>query len=81
MPICMAKTQMSFSGDPKLKGAPSGFDLRISDVRASVGAGFICPLVGASPAMRFLRQSPHRLHLSAFVAALDSKQGAGRRKA
>lgn len=46
LPICMAKTQYSFSASADLKGAPSGFTLPIRDVRASVGAGFLIPLVG-----------------------------------
>ena len=46
LPICMAKTQYSFSSDASAKGAPSGFVLPIRDVRASVGAGFLYPLVG-----------------------------------
>lgn len=43
----MSKTQYSFSDNPDLKGAPTGFILPIRDVRASIGAGFIYPLVGA----------------------------------
>ena len=46
LPICMAKTHLSLSHDPSLKGAPKGFILPIRDVRASVGAGFIYPLIG-----------------------------------
>ena len=46
LPICMAKTQYSFSADASARGAPSGFVLPIRDVRASVGAGFLYPLVG-----------------------------------
>lgn len=46
LPICMAKTQYSFSADASAKGAPSGFVLPIRDVKASVGAGFLYPLVG-----------------------------------
>ncbi|CAL8463472.1 g3006 [Coccomyxa elongata] len=46
LPICMAKTQYSFSADAAVKGAPSGFVLPIRDLRASVGAGFLIPLVG-----------------------------------
>lgn len=42
----MAKTHLSLSHDPALKGRPTGFTLPIRDVRASVGAGFIYPLVG-----------------------------------
>ena len=45
-PICMAKTHLSFSSDPKAKNAPSGFTLPITDIRAAVGAGFLYPLVG-----------------------------------
>ncbi|MBN2541413.1 formate--tetrahydrofolate ligase [bacterium] len=46
LPVCMAKTHLSLSHDPNLKGAPRDFILPIRDVRASVGAGFIYPLVG-----------------------------------
>ena len=46
LPICMAKTHLSMSHDPAIKGAPTGFILPIRDVRASIGAGFIYPLVG-----------------------------------
>ncbi|MDL1902215.1 formate--tetrahydrofolate ligase [Anaerolineae bacterium CFX9] len=46
LPICMAKTHLSLSHDPSLKGAPKGFTLPIREVRASVGAGFIYPICG-----------------------------------
>ncbi|XP_009951901.1 PREDICTED: monofunctional C1-tetrahydrofolate synthase, mitochondrial, partial [Leptosomus discolor] len=46
LPICMAKTHLSLSHQPERKGVPTGFILPISDVRASIGAGFIYPLVG-----------------------------------
>ncbi len=46
LPLCMAKTHLSLSHDPTLKGAPSGFTLPVREVRASVGAGFIYPLCG-----------------------------------
>jgi len=42
----MAKTHLSLSHDPAMKGVPTGFVLPIRDLRASVGAGFIFPLVG-----------------------------------
>ena len=58
LPICMAKTHLSLSHDPKLKGAPSGFTLPIREVRASVGAGFIYPLLGEMRTMPGL--SSHR---------------------
>eukprot|EP00877_Chromochloris_zofingiensis_P000246 jgi/Chrzof1/10221/Cz04g33040.t1 len=58
LPICMAKTQYSFSHDATLKGAPSGFTLPIRDVRASVGAGFVYPLVGNMMTMPGLPTRP-----------------------
>ena len=46
LPICMAKTQYSFSDDPNLIGAPTGFKIVINDVKVSAGAGFIIALAG-----------------------------------
>jgi methylenetetrahydrofolate dehydrogenase (NADP+)/methenyltetrahydrofolate cyclohydrolase/formyltetrahydrofolate synthetase len=46
LPICMAKTAGSLTGDPTIKGAPTGFDLKINDVSLSAGAGFVIPIVG-----------------------------------
>jgi formate--tetrahydrofolate ligase len=65
LPICMAKTHLSLSHDADLKGAPSGFTLPIREVRASVGAGFIYPLVGSMPTMPGLGSSPaaHRIDI------------------
>jgi formyltetrahydrofolate synthetase len=51
LPICMAKTHLSISHDPDVKGAPSGFTLPVREVRASVGAGFIYPLIGTMSTM------------------------------
>jgi formyltetrahydrofolate synthetase len=47
LPICMAKTQYSLSHDPNVRGVPGPFVLPIREIRASVGAGFLYPLVGA----------------------------------
>ncbi|XP_013411639.1 C-1-tetrahydrofolate synthase, cytoplasmic-like [Lingula anatina] len=58
LPICMAKTHLSLSHDPNLKGTPSGFTLPIRDARASVGAGFIYPLVGQMSTMPGLPTRP-----------------------
>jgi formate--tetrahydrofolate ligase len=58
LPICMAKTHLSLSHDPALKGAPSGFTLPVREVRASVGAGFIYPLCGEMSTMPGLPESP-----------------------
>jgi len=57
-PICMAKTPLSISHDPKWKGVPAGYDLPIREVRASVGAGFIYPLCGAIRTMPGLPARP-----------------------
>jgi len=46
LPICMAKTHLSLSDDPSKRGAPVDFDITISDVRISAGAGFIYPITG-----------------------------------
>ncbi|XP_073231403.1 C-1-tetrahydrofolate synthase, cytoplasmic-like [Porites lutea] len=58
LPICMAKTHLSLSHNPELKGCPKGFVLPIRDVRASVGAGFLYPLVGTMSTMPGLPTRP-----------------------
>lgn len=58
LPMCMAKTHLSLSHDPALKGAPTGFTVPIRDVRASVGAGFIYPLLGTMSTMPGLPTRP-----------------------
>lgn len=63
LPICMAKTHLSLSHDPKLKGAPTGFTLPIREVRASVGAGFIYPICGDMRTMPALPEHPAAEHV------------------
>lgn len=58
LPICMAKTHLSLSHDPTLKGRPTDFVVPIRDVRASVGAGFVYPLVGSISTMPGLTTRP-----------------------
>ena len=58
LPICMAKTHLSISDDPLLKGAPQGFEVTVREVRASVGAGFIYPLLGEMSTMPGLGATP-----------------------
>ena len=58
LPMCMAKTHLSISHDPSLKGRPKGFIVPIRELRASVGAGFIYPLVGAMSTMPGLPTRP-----------------------
>lgn len=57
-PICMAKTQYSFSDDPTLIGAPQGFTVTIKNMKVSAGAGFIVALTGAIMTMPGLPKSP-----------------------
>ncbi len=58
LPICMAKTHLSFSHDPSLKGVPKNFRIPIRDIRASVGAGFIYPILGEMSTMPGLPTRP-----------------------
>ena len=58
LPLCMAKTHLSLSHDPKLKGRPTGYTLPIRDIRASVGAGFLYPLCGDMRTMPGLPSVP-----------------------
>ncbi|EKM82679.1 hypothetical protein AGABI1DRAFT_118122 [Agaricus bisporus var. burnettii JB137-S8] len=58
LPICMAKTQYSFSHDPKLKNTPTGFILPIRAVRLSAGAGFLYPILGDMQTMPGLGTRP-----------------------
>lgn len=58
LPINMAKTHLSLSHDPNLKGVPKNFVLPVRDVRASVGAGFLYPLCGIFPTMPGLPSRP-----------------------
>ncbi len=58
LPLCMAKTHLSLSHDPNLKGVPKGFKIPIRDIRASVGAGFLYPLLGEMRTMPGLPTRP-----------------------
>jgi methylenetetrahydrofolate dehydrogenase (NADP+) / methenyltetrahydrofolate cyclohydrolase / formyltetrahydrofolate synthetase len=58
LPLCMAKTHLSLSHDPTLKGVPTGFRVPIRDIRASVGAGFLYPLLGEMRTMPGLPTRP-----------------------
>src|SRR5881275_255105 len=57
-PVCMAKTQYSFSDDPAKLGAPSGFTLQVRDILPSAGAGFVVALAGDIMTMPGLSKSP-----------------------
>ncbi|MDB5550560.1 MAG: formate--tetrahydrofolate ligase family protein, partial [Rhizobium sp.] len=58
LPICMAKTQYSFSTDPNLRGAPEGHTVPVREVRLSAGAGFIVVITGEIMTMPGLPKSP-----------------------
>jgi methylenetetrahydrofolate dehydrogenase (NADP+)/methenyltetrahydrofolate cyclohydrolase/formyltetrahydrofolate synthetase/formate--tetrahydrofolate ligase len=70
LPICMAKTHLSLSHDPNLKGAPTGFTVPVRDIRASVGAGFLYPLLGTMATMPGLSTRPGYYEID-----LDPKTG------
>jgi formate--tetrahydrofolate ligase len=58
LPVCIAKTHLSISADPALKGAPTGHTLDVHEVRASVGAGFVYPICGEMRTMPGLGATP-----------------------
>jgi len=70
LPICMAKTQLSISHDPNLKGAPKGFTVPVREIQASVGAGFLYPLLGEMMTMPGLPTRP-----AFYDVYLDFKTG------
>jgi formate--tetrahydrofolate ligase len=63
LPICVAKTHLSISGDASLKGAPTGHVLKVREVRASVGAGFVYPICGDMRTMPGLGSHPAALNI------------------
>lgn len=70
LPICMAKTSASLTGDPNLKGAPTGFRLVVNDIFLSAGAGFIVPLIGEVSRMPGLPTRP-----AIYDIDIDTKTG------
>ena len=63
LPVCIAKTHLSISGDPTLKGAPTGHTLYVREVRASVGAGFVYPICGEMRTMPGLSSTPAAMNI------------------
>lgn len=63
LPICVAKTQYSFSTDAKLRGAPTGHELQVREVRLSAGAGFVVVICGAIMTMPGLPKDPAAMHI------------------
>ncbi len=66
LPVCIAKTHLSISSDPTLRGAPTGWRMPVREVRASVGAGFVYPICGDMRTMPGLSTHP-----AAFGIGLD----------
>ena len=58
LPVCIAKTQYSFSDDPSLLGAPEGFTVTVRNVKVSAGAGFVVVLTGDIMTMPGLPKRP-----------------------
>ncbi|MCC6271021.1 MAG: formate--tetrahydrofolate ligase [Microbacteriaceae bacterium] len=58
LPVCIAKTHLSLSANPAIKGAPTGWRLPVREVRASIGAGFIYPICGDMRTMPGLSSAP-----------------------
>ena len=58
LPVCIAKTQYSFSDDPKVMGAPTGWTLNITDASLSAGAGFVVAIAGSMMLMPGLGKAP-----------------------
>jgi formyltetrahydrofolate synthetase len=63
LPICMAKTHLSISHDPTLRGAPSGYSFPITEIRASVGAGFLYALAGRIETLPGLPSRPRAMDM------------------
>jgi formate--tetrahydrofolate ligase len=73
LPICVAKTAMSLSDDPDLRGRPSGFRIKVNELRISAGAGFIVAICGNIVTMPGLPKVP----AAARIKVLPGGQAAG----
>lgn len=70
----MAKTSNSLTGDPSIKGAPTGFTLKITDIFISVGAGFVVPMVGEVSTSNIWKILQHNLlHNIVFLDNDDAR--------
>jgi len=63
LPVCMAKTPLSLTGDPKIKGLPTDFTLTIQEIRPSLGAGFLVALTKGIMVMPGLNKTPRALEM------------------
>lgn len=72
LPVCIAKTQYSFSDDPSLRAAPEGFKITVSDIEIAAGAGFVVPLLGKIMRMPGLPETPASEHMDIDAAGVIS---------
>jgi formate--tetrahydrofolate ligase len=72
LPVCMAKTQYSFSDDPLLRAAPDGFKVTVNDIEIAAGAGFLIPILGNIMRMPGLPETPAAEHMDVDVNGLVS---------
>ncbi|MCB0664059.1 MAG: formate--tetrahydrofolate ligase, partial [Saprospiraceae bacterium] len=63
LPVCIAKTQKSFSDDPKLIGRPTGFNITVREIEIAAGAGFLVPITGDMMRMPGLPSVPAAEHI------------------
>ena len=63
VPVCIAKTQYSFSDDPTLRNAPEGFTVHVNDIEIAAGAGFVVPILGKMMRMPGLPETPASEHM------------------
>ncbi len=77
LPICMAKTHLSISHDPTLRGSPSGYTFPITDIRASVGAGFLYTLAGRIETLPGLPSKPLAMGMDVNAAGEVTGLGVG----
>jgi formate--tetrahydrofolate ligase len=72
LPVCVAKTPMSLSDDPELRGRPKGFKIKVNELRISAGAGFIVAICGSIVTMPGLPKVPAAVHMKMIS---DAKAG------
>jgi formate--tetrahydrofolate ligase len=75
LPVCIAKTQYSFSDDPSKRNAPTGHKIHVNDIEIAAGAGFVVPILGKMMRMPGLPETPASEHMdiddSGFVTGLN----------
>ena len=67
LPICMAKTHLSISSDPTIRGVPGPYIFSVTDIRLAAGAGFLYPLAGTINTMPGLPKTPNAQHIDVDV--------------